>query len=317
MISVVIPVYNVEKYLKDCMDSVLSQTCTDFEVILVDDGSTDGCPGICDAYAAQDTRVQVIHKANGGLSDTRNAGTEKAAGEWILYLDSDDYLEKNALETLEKLQQEYQSDIVIANYSYLYDDHEDIAETLYRMTTEFDNPSVMEALITGTIQNFAWGKLIRIDIAKKHAFPKGKIFEDHYWTHEIFAEAGTVVFCPVPLIHYRQRNNSISYTMSLQRLDILDGWNARMEFLGKNYPDLVMEYKEFTARQFLSLAWLVMTRMRGKEKKTAVHRMIRYLEDHDYSSIQNLKTISLLNAFKGNRLVFAILYLLYRTEAGK
>ena len=317
MISIVIPVYNVEKYLKDCMESVLAQTCTDFEVILVDDGSTDDCPGICDVYAAQDTRVQVIHKANGGLSDARNAGTEKAAGEWILYLDSDDYLEKNALETLAKLQQEYQSDIVIANYSYLYEDHEDIAETQYRMITEFDNHSAMEALITGKIQNFAWGKLIRTDIAKKHTFPEGKIFEDHYWTHEVFADADTVVFCPIPLIHYRQRNNSISYTMNLERLDILDGWSVRMDFLEKNYPDLVTEYKEFTARQFLSLAWMVMTRMRGKEKKTAVHRMIRYLEDHDYSSIQNLKTISLLNAFKGNRLVFAILYLLYRTEAGK
>ena len=312
MISIVIPVYNVEKYLKDCMESVLAQTCTDFEVILVDDGSTDDCPGICDAYAAQDTRVQAIHKANGGLSDARNAGTEKAAGEWILYLDSDDYLEKNALETLAKLQQEYQSDIVIANYSYLYDDHEETAETQYRMTTEFDNPSAMEALITGKIQNFAWGKLIRTDIAKKHAFPKGKIFEDHYWTHEVFAEADAVVFSPVPLIHYRQRNNSISYTINLERLDILDGWSIRMEFLERNYPDLVLEYKEFTAGQFLSLAWLIMTRIRGKEKKTAVRRMISYLDNHDYTGIQNLKTISLLNAFKGNRLVFAILYLLNR-----
>ena len=312
MISIVIPVYNVEKYLKDCMESVLAQTCTDFEVILVDDGSTDGCPGICDAYAAQDARVQVIHKANGGLSDARNAGTEKAAGEWILYLDSDDYLEKNALETLAKLQQEYQSDIVISNYSYLYDDHEDIAETQYRMTTEFDNPSAMEALITGKIQNFAWGKLIRTDVAKQHSFPKGKIFEDHYWTHEVFAEADTLVFCPVSLIHYRQRNNSISYTMNLERLDILDGWSVRTEFLEKNYPDLVIEYKEFTAKQFLALAWLVMTRIRGKEKKMAVRRMISYLDNHDYMGIQNLKTISLLNTFKGNRLVFAILYLLNR-----
>ncbi len=309
MISIVIPVYNVERYLKDCMESVLAQTYIDFQVILVDDGSTDGCPGICDAYAAQDMRVQVIHKVNGGLSDARNAGTEKAAGEWIFYLDSDDYLEKNALETLAKLQQEYRSDIVIANYSYHYDDHEDIAETPYRMTTEFDNHSAMEALITGKIQNFAWGKLIRVDIAKKHTFPKGKIFEDHYWTHEVFAEADTVAFCPVPLVHYRQRRNSISYMMNIERLDILDGWNVRMEFLEKNYPDLVIEYKEFTARQFISFAWLVMTRMRGKEKKAAVRKMISYLEDHDYSCLSNLKVIILLNAFKGNRMVFAILYL--------
>ena len=180
------------------------------------------------------------------------------------------------------------------------------------MTTEFDNPSAMEALITGKIQNFAWGKLIRTDVAKQHSFPKGKIFEDHYWTHEVFAEADTLVFCPVSLIHYRQRNNSISYTMNLERLDILDGWSVRTEFLEKNYPDLVIEYKEFTAKQFLALAWLVMTRIRGKEKKMAVRRMISYLDNHDYMGIQNLKTISLLNTFKGNRLVFAILYLLNR-----
>jgi len=312
MISIVIPVYNVEKYLEDCMESVLAQTYTDFQILLVDDGSADACPAICDAYAAQDSRVQVIHKANGGLSDARNAGTEKAAGEWIFYLDSDDYLEKNALETLVKLQQEYQSDIVISNYSYLYDDHEDAAEMQYRITTELDNHSAMEALVTGKIQNFAWGKLIRTDTAKRHAFPEGKIFEDHYWTHEVFAEADTVVFCPIPLIHYRQRQNSISYTMNIERLDILDGWSVRTEFLEKNYPDLVPEYKEFTAGQFLSLAWLVMARMRGKEKKAAVRRMIRYLDNHDYSSIKDLKKISLLNAFKRNRLVFAVLYLLNR-----
>lgn len=312
MISVVIPVYNVEKYLKDCMESVLAQTYTDFQVVLVDDGSTDGCPGICDAYAEQDARVKVIHKINGGLSDARNAGADASEGDWIFYLDSDDYLEQNALETLVNIQKEYQSDIVVGNYSYLYEDHEDTAQTPYNGICVLNNHDAMEALITGRIQNFAWGKLIRADIAKRHLFPKGKIFEDHYWTHEIFAEANRVVVCPVPLVRYRQRQNSISYTMNPERLDILEGWKIRTEFLEKNYPDLVTSYKEFIARQFVSLAWLVITRMKGKDKKAAVNRMTDYLAEYDYSNISDAKTTRLMNAFKKHRFLFAILYMIGR-----
>lgn len=312
MISVVIPVYNVEKYLKDCTESVLAQTYTDFQVVLVDDGSTDGCPGICDAYAEQDARVKVIHKTNGGLSDARNAGTESAEGDWIFYLDSDDYLEQNALETVVNIQKEYQSDIVVGNYSYLYEDHEDTAQTPYNGICVLNNHDAMEALITGKIQNFAWGKLIRADIAKRHSFPKGKIFEDHYWTHEIFAKANRVVVCPVPLVHYRQRQNSISYTMNPERLDILEGWKIRTEFLEKNYPNLVTPYKEFIAKQFVSLSWLVITRMKGKDKKAAVNRMADYLAEYDFSNISDANTTRLLNTFKKNRLLFAVLYLINR-----
>lgn len=312
MINVVIPVYNVEKYLKDCMESVLAQTYTDFQVVLVDDGSTDGCPGICDAYAEQDARVKVIHKTNGGLSDARNAGTEAAEGDWIFYLDSDDYLEKNALETVVNIQKEYQSDIVVGNYSYLYEDHEDTAQTPYNGICVLNNHDAMEALITGKIQNFAWGKLIRAGIAKRHLFPKGKIFEDHYWTHEIFAEANRVVFCPAPMVHYRQRQNSISYTMNPERLDILEGWKVRTEFLGKNYPNLVTPYKEFIARQFVSLAWLVITRMKGNDKRTAENRMSDYLTESDFSAISDTNTTRLLKAFKKNILLFVILYVLGR-----
>lgn len=312
MISVIIPVYNVEKYLKDCMESVLAQTYTDFQVVLVDDGSIDGCPGICDAYAERDARVNVIHKANGGLSDARNAGTEAAEGDWIFYLDSDDYLEQNALETLVNIQKEYQSDIVVGNYSYLYEDHEDTSQTPYKGICVLNNHDAMEALITGKIQNFAWGKLIRADIAKRHLFPKGKIFEDHYWTHEIFAEVGTVVFCPSPLVHYRQRQNSISYTMNPERLDILEGWKIRTEFLGKDYPDLVIPYKEFIAKQFVSLAWLVMRRMKGEERKLAEERMVDFLHIFSVSEIQDEKTKCYIKAFYKNRVWFIVLLLLDR-----
>lgn len=312
MISIVIPVYNVEKYLKDCMESVLTQTYTDFEVLLVDDGSTDGCSEICNAYAEKDARIQVIHKTNGGLSDARNTGTAAAVGDWVFYLDSDDYLEKNTLEMLAKLQREYRCDIIIANYSYMYEDHEDSAETQYTETTMLSNHDAMKALITGKLQNFAWGKLIRAEIAKKHVFPKGRIFEDHYWTHEIFAEADTVVFCPIPLIHYRQRENSISYTMNLERLDILEGWKVRKEFLAERYPELESIYQTFIAKQFISLAWLVMRRMKGEERKLAEERMVDFLHIISVSEIQDEKTKCYIKAFYKNRVWFIVLFLLDR-----
>ena len=128
IISVIIPIYNVERYLDKCIRSVVDQTYKNLEIILVDDESPDQCGTICDKWAEKDKRIRVIHKTNGGLSDARNAGTDATEGDWIFYLDSDDYLEKNALETVVNIQKEYQSDIVVGNYSYLYEDHEDTAQ---------------------------------------------------------------------------------------------------------------------------------------------------------------------------------------------
>lgn len=275
LISVIVPIYKVENYLEKCIQSVQEQTYTKVQIVLVDDGSTDSCGLLCDEMAQQDKRIKVIHKENGGLSDARNAGLEYSEGEFVFYLDGDDYLEKDALETLIKFQKEYSADIVVGNYFYSYDNHEDTAKCSCQTEVILNNYEAMEALVTGKIQNFAWGKLIKTEIAKKHLFPKGKLFEDNYWVHLVFADAEKVVVINKPVVHYVQRGDSISYTVSLKHLDIMEGWCARKLFLEKNYPELVESFLKNVAEVYINIAWLVLTRMK-QDRKKAFRKMREY-----------------------------------------
>lgn len=279
MISVIIPVYNVEQYLPQCVESILAQTYQRLEIILVDDGSTDGSGRVCDELAQRDGRIRVIHKPNGGLSDARNAGTEACNGEFVFYLDSDDYLEQDAIMALACIQSESQANVVIGNYSYTYADHEDIAQPDTGTIQKFTRKEAISLLMQGKLQTFAWGKLIRADIAKRHPFPVGKLFEDHFWTHLVFQDCETVVYSSKPMVHYRQRGNSISYTFNLKRLDIIEGWRERIVFLQQEYPDMVDAYLHRCAEDTVSLAWLVLTRMR-KNKKQGFLKLREFIADY-------------------------------------
>lgn len=279
MISVIIPVYNVEQYLPQCVESILAQTYQRLEIILVDDGSTDGSGRVCDELAQRDGRIRVIHKPNGGLSDARNAGTEACNGEFVFYLDSDDYLEQDAIMALACIQSESQANVVIGNYSYTYADHEVITQPDTGTIQKYTRKEAISLLMQGKLQTFAWGKLIRADIAKRHPFPVGKLFEDHFWTHLVFQDCEAVAYSSKPMVHYRQRENSISYTFNLKRLDIIEGWRERIVFLQQEYPDMVEEYLHRCAGDTVSLAWLVLTRMR-KNKKQGFLKLREFIAEY-------------------------------------
>lgn len=295
-VSVIIPVYNVEKYISKTIESVISQSYYNIEIILVDDGSTDNSSKICDELAKKDNRISVIHQDNQGLSAARNVGTALATGDFVFYLDGDDYLENTALQKLIEFSDE--SSLVIGNYFYTYSDHEDIADSQYLDKSVLKTDEAMHDLLVGKIQNFAWGKLIKSSIAKKHSFPKGKLFEDTYWAHYIINDCETVTITNVPVLHYRQRDNSISYTIDLKRLDILDGWSVRAEFVKKKYPKFYTEYMQFVASSFLSLSWLVFTKM--KKEKTVAYSVLReFSKKYELSKFSSLtldkKLITALN----------------------
>lgn len=281
-VSIIVPVYKVEDYLEPCINSILAQDYTDWELILVDDGSPDGCGKICDDFASQDPRIQAVHKENGGLSSARNAGLPHVTGEFAFYLDSDDYLERSALQSLMDAQRETGADVVVSDYFYTYSTHEDRAGSTVQQRICLGNEQAMEWHISGRIQNFAWGKLMRSELAKKYLFPEGKLFEDHYWAHFVLADAGNVCLIPECTVHYRQREASISYTMNLKRLDILDGWRSRRAFLTDAYPKLERTFMEKTVVPgFLGLAWLTLTRMKA-DRRTAMKHL------QSFSREQNL-----------------------------
>ncbi|MCH5172292.1 MAG: glycosyltransferase family 2 protein [Erysipelotrichales bacterium] len=251
MISVIIPVYNVAPYLNTCLDSVINQTYKNLEIIIVDDGSTDESGSICEDYAKIDSCIKVIHKKNAGLSSARNVGLEHAKGEWIFFIDSDDWFDTNTLSNLYEFAIRNQCDIVQCNHYYAYDTYH-----LYRLANKkekkfniLDRKEAMHQLIINDrIKNFAWGKLYKTDLIRDIKFPEGKFFEDSFWQQLVFHRASKIGIIDTPYYFYRQRKDSISGQSSPKIYDLLEGYNKRLEFVLKNYPEysLLMEkkYKE-------------------------------------------------------------------------
>lgn len=315
LVSIIIPVYNVQQYLTICVESALAQTYGQLEIILVDDGSTDGSGKLCDNLAHRDSRIRVIHQSNGGLSAARNAGTRTCNGEFIFYLDSDDYLEPDAIWALVNLQVEGHAEVVIGNYYYTYADREDIAQPDTYLVQKYNRREAISLLMQGQLQTFAWGKMIRADIAKRHLFPVGKLFEDHFWTHLIFQDCETIVYASKPVVHYRQRENSISFTFNLNRLDILDGWQARIIFLQQTYPDMTDAYLRRCAEDMRSLAWLVLTRMKQNRKQGFI-RLRQFIQEYHLASYCCKETQRLIQALQKSNLLYAINALYFRILRG-
>ena len=213
-ISVIIPVYKVESYLSKCLDSVLNQTHKNLEIILVDDGSPDHCGEICDNYAARDNRIQVIHKSNGGVSSARNAGLAVATGEWIGWVDSDDWIEPDMYEYLLKGVLENKADIAVCSRYEEFPDQQKFKG--WKQKELLDTEKALELLLRNqAMQNYLWDKLWRRELFNGLTFPEGKTFEDVMIMHHLFARAHRVVCLPLAKYHYLQHPDSIVGNSSL------------------------------------------------------------------------------------------------------
>ena len=192
-ISVVIPVYNVEKYLKKCVDSILNQTISNYEIILVDDGSPDDCPVICDAYAAMHHNVIALHKANGGLSDARNYGVQHASAEYVVFVDSDDYVDPEYLENLWKLHVKYGADIAVQGVQRETENGK--LMNVIESSVEYNTvpKGAIELMLNGQKMGvFAYAKLYPKKILLKTPFPVGKLHEDIFTTY-LLLDQGTKI----------------------------------------------------------------------------------------------------------------------------
>lgn len=310
-VSIIVPVYRVEEYLDQCVASVCAQTFTDWELILVDDGSPDRCGAMCDEWAAKDGRIRVIHRENGGLSAARNSGVSVAEGTFVFYLDSDDYLEPDALERLLQAQQAEDADVVVGGYYYTYADREETAEMAWSASTTLLRSEAAEALVGGKLQNFAWGKLLRAGIAQQYLFPEGRLFEDHYWAHHVMDAAQKVTVLPVPLVHYRQRGDSISYTFTLKRLDMLDGWRARRDFLQEKYPQMLPTFWRHVVPSYLGMAWLALTRMQ-QDKRQAFALLRQFSRENRLTAYAEGKEKTLIAALERGVVCYGFRALLQR-----
>lgn len=246
LVSVIVPIYKVEQYLKRCIDSIIAQTYKNIEIILVDDGSPDNCGAICDEYALNNGRIKVVHKPNGGLSDARNKGIEVSKGDYICFVDSDDYVEKDYIEKMLSAAELSNADLVISNFKYVY---EDGTIKKYEFEHEFKSYSSeesMEILVSNNMSIplvVAWSKLYAKKLFSEYRFKKGLIHEDEEICHKIINSSNKIVIIDDVLYNYVQRTGSIMNEIKLSKdLVVCDILKDRYEFLVENgYNKIICE----------------------------------------------------------------------------
>lgn len=239
-ISIIIPVYNVENYLPKCLDSVISQTYEQLEIIIVDDGSTDKSGIICDEYARKDNRIIVIHKSNGGLSDARNSGLDIARGEYVMFVDSDDYVEPTFCEIPLRIAIREHVDIVSFGYFKISNKSTKVKKTNKPRTVQASEAIKILITLDDVIHGFVWNKFYKRSLFEQIHFPIGRTFEDQGVNYLLFHYAGRIFISDAPLYYYCRRDNSISkaYYSPKCIMDRFEFWCDRLRFIQKFYPEI-------------------------------------------------------------------------------
>ena len=237
-ISIIVPVYKVEKYIHKCIDSILSQTFSDFELILVNDGSPDKCGDICDEYARKDSRIKVIHKDNGGQGDARNAGLDAALGDYIGFVDSDDWIESDMYDLLYSMC--IQNNCDIANCTSIIHYKNRVVEKSSYPLAIHNRDEAMKTMLQGNLYDeVVWTKLFKRNLLEEIRFPVGVVYEDTAFTYRVIHKSNRVCCIGEPKYHYIKRDNS---TMDQAKKNIrIDGvviYDEMNKFLTEHYKGL-------------------------------------------------------------------------------
>ncbi len=239
LISVIVPVYKVEDYLDKCVESIVAQTYTNLEIILVDDGSPDRCGEMCDEWAKKDSRIRVIHKENGGLSDARNAGMDIASGEYIAFVDSDDWIHPCFIDSLRRVVKEHGAQIAACGVRFVYGDRDTAEEKEIASAVVYTAEQALETLIYGKgFRAVAWNKLYHRSLVENERFPVGKYHEDEYFSYKIIGKADKLAFVETEMYYYLQRSSGIMGSVSLKHLEALQAGAERLAYFKEHYPRL-------------------------------------------------------------------------------
>lgn len=272
LISVIVPVYKVEAYLDKCIQSIVDQTYRNLEIILVDDGSPDNCPAMCDAWAAKDSRIKVIHKENGGLSDARNAGMAVATGLYIGFVDSDDYIAPNMYWLLYERLNADGSDIAACGVEMVFEDGSPSRMLTQPGTCVLTREEAMEAVLRESwLKQPVWYKLYKAALIRDIPFPVGKYHEDVFWTWQAVAQAQRISIFDTPCYFYLQRSGSImGESYSLRRLDAIEAKQQRLEYLEQEFPQLAEQGKKDLLFSCLYHGQLALRDLKPAEQDTAL-----------------------------------------------
>lgn len=276
MITIVVPVYKVEEYLPRCVESILNQTYKDWVLLLVDDGSPDNCPKLCEKYAEEDSRIFVIHQKNGGLSVARNTGInwfyEQNRSDYITFLDSDDWLHPRYLEILHNGAIQNDVKISVCNYKRVTEEiaHDAFDNIEYELTTPED------FLVNHSWQyNYAWGKLYHKSVFEEVRYPAGKNFEDTFTTYKVLYKCKKISYTDLPLYYYLCNENGISRSpWKPSELVIFDAMQEQLQFYKENGFNKAFEkeFKLFVSHHAFQIA-------RIKENKTDFNKNKSILKD--------------------------------------
>ncbi len=297
-ISIIVPIYKVEKYLDKCVESLVNQTYTNLEIILVDDGSPDNCPEMCDKWAEKDSRIKVIHKPNGGLSDARNAGMKVVKGEYVAFIDSDDYVAVEFIERLYFIMQSEQSDIVECEVlKFAENENPQHSYTDCKVESFCTEKGLSLLMAEKGFHQHVWNKLYKSEIVLSVEFAKGKLNEDEFWTYQIFGKAKKVTKVDVPMYFYLQRRGSIMGTSyNIRRLDALEAKAQRQKYIEENFPELTIQAKIDLFSSCVFACQSVMKYMSGDDKKKAKDIILTYAKKYKLRRIE-LKQIKGNNRF--------------------
>ena len=311
-ISIVVPVYNVRQYLSESLDSVINQTYTNLEIIVVDDGSTDGSDKICDEYSVKDSRINVIHQENKGLSGARNAGLDIMTGEVVAFLDSDDTFHPEMIQRMVETMQHYDADVVICRYSscrtngkmpYSKINSDNATSIVY------DRRESLRALLSGTIDWYAWNKVYRRECFESIRYPQGQVYEDIVTTYEILNASQKVAVIEEPLIMYRRREESITekYAFSSAQ-DRIRSYADIDEKVQMNSPEIFgKQHRQWICRRRMNVLLATYARCgkRAKRYKTEILELGKNLNWQDCDH----RTRRFYSIFRLSPLLFKVVYL--------
>lgn len=285
LISIVVPIYNVEKYLKKCIDSILVQTYKNIEIILVDDGSPDNCGAICEEYGKKDSRIKIIHKENGGLSDARNVGIEVAIGKYITFIDSDDYVDENYIAYLYQILKKYKTRISIISNYIITSNGKIIDLGLNYKEESIDKIEALKRMLNEegyTVS--AWSKLYDIELFKNVKFPKGKLCEDNGTTYKLIEQVENVAFGNKSKYYYLKRDGSIMLsTFNEKKLDMIYLTDEMCDFLEKKYPEL----EKVTKRRKIYARFNILRQMINTNNDVIENEIISYIMKNKIEIILN------------------------------
>lgn len=321
LFSIVIPVYNVEKYLSECLDSILNQTFHDYEVILVDDGSKDRSYDIAKEYAVRDHRIKLIHKDNGGQSTARNVGTKNASGEYIIYIDSDDYI--TSIHFFEDIAQKlldssYNIDIIFYKHQKFYDSKHEYEKCLYSFSSikECDTYfSVLEKMvIEDSFFGMPWNKCIKksVIIENDIFFEEGLTGEDMDWIYKILLNSNTILTIDKPFIAYRQRENSITSSLKIKNLidyvKILEKWSDF--FLNGNFSEIEKNIYLGSLAKYYSNLLITYNRVQDENKINYYARIKKLSILLNYSMSKRPCIVNVFNCIFGLKITLMLLKLI-------